>query len=342
MTYSPEKILVIRNDKLGDFMLAYPCFAVLKNSLPDTEITALVPEYTRKMAELCPWIDSIIIDQGRGLGLKGVIAQAKILKKCQFDAVISIFSTARTGIAVFLAGIPDRTAPATKICQIFHNHRLPQRRSKSLKPEYEYNIDLIKYFLEKNNIKVHAAPKPPFLHFNKDEREKLKNSFCRRNQISQNNKLIFIHPGSGGSASNLSIANYGKLASSLKSKNGHTFIITAGPEEKDIAEELLKILPQDRAIIYHSTVGIETFSRHIQFSDLFISGSTGPLHIAGALNCATAAFYPRRRSATALRWQTINAPEKRLVFSPPDSAEPEDLNSIDPEQAAKSISNKFL
>ena len=38
-----KKILVVRNDKIGDFMVCFPAFAMLKQSLPDIEITALVP-----------------------------------------------------------------------------------------------------------------------------------------------------------------------------------------------------------------------------------------------------------------------------------------------------------
>ena len=38
------KILVIRNDKLGDFVQAFPAFAMLKASNPALKLTALVPE----------------------------------------------------------------------------------------------------------------------------------------------------------------------------------------------------------------------------------------------------------------------------------------------------------
>ena len=56
------KILIIRNDKLGDFMLAWPAIALLKKQFPDAEITALVPEYTASIAEQCQWIDKVLID----------------------------------------------------------------------------------------------------------------------------------------------------------------------------------------------------------------------------------------------------------------------------------------
>ena len=51
---------------------------------------------------------------------------------------------------------------------------------------------------------------------------------------------------------------------------------------------------------------------NIACSDLFIAGSTGPLHIAGALNKKTVGFYPSKKSSTSLRWQTINNFHKRL------------------------------
>ena len=94
--------------------------------------------------------------------------------------------------------------------------------------------------------------------------------------------------------------------------------------------------------VYQSTEGLKRFAQHIQFADVFISGSTGPLHIAGALNTATAAFYPRRRSATSLRWQTLNSEDKRLAFSPPETADEHDMGAIDIEHATGEIGSKFL
>ena len=88
--------------------------------------------------------------------------------------------------------------------------------------------------------------------------------------------------------------------------------------------------------------GLRRFAQHIQFADVFISGSTGPLHIAGALDRPTAAFYTRRRSATSLRWQTLNSEGRRLAFSPPETAAPEDMSAVDIEGAADEISRSYL
>ena len=51
-------------------LLSFPALALLKQSLPDTEIHALVQEYTSRMAELCPSIDKLVLDPGKDSGFK--------------------------------------------------------------------------------------------------------------------------------------------------------------------------------------------------------------------------------------------------------------------------------
>ena len=100
------------------------------------------------------------------------------------------------------------------------------------------------------------------------------------------------------------------------------------------------MMEETRHVVYISDQGLSRFAQHIAFADVFISGSTGTLHIAGALDRPTAAFYSGRRSATALRWRTLNSPERRLAFEA--SAEAADMSGMDVEAAAREISERFL
>lgn len=337
-----QKILIIRNDKLGDFMLALPSFALVKQNLPGCEVHALVPEYTKDIAQCCSWIDKIIIDPGQNARISKNISLLKQLSNENYDAVITLFSTTRIGLITKLAGIPYRLAPATKLAQVFYNHRLTQKRSRSEKPEYAYNMDLVSHFLEYNHISDIQEADTPYLAFPEKEIITLKDEFVRNNQIPPDHKLIFIHPGSGGSASNLTPSQFAELANLLESTSGHTIVITAGPGEIAPAKIVANNLSKSPHMIFESNTGLVDFSRHLQFADLFISGSTGPLHIAGALDTPTAGFYPRRQSATPLRWQTLNSPYNRLAFSPDESVAQEDMSAINLAAAADIISKNFL
>lgn len=334
---TPKKILVIRNDKIGDFMLAWPAFALLKKQYPTSEITALVPEYTAPLADQCEWIDKVLIDTKQDSFFNDVLLLSKNIKNKNYDISISFFSELRTAAALWLAGVKTRIGPATKIAQIFLNKTLRQKRSQSKKPEYEYNIDLIKYFVSLCGDKPVTPVEPPFLTFEESEKLTLRKELVSTYSIDNNTHIIFIHPGTGGSAINLSVKQYAELALILSALTSTYFVITAGPDELAVATELSLLLKETKHHIHHSTDGIIHFCKTINLCDVFISGSTGPLHIAGALNVRTVAFYPARQSATALRWMTSNTESKRLAFTITDDPVNLNINAV-----ATSIFNKYL
>lgn len=340
-TKAVKKILIIRNDKLGDFILTLPSFALLKMTYPETEITALVPGYTAPIAEQCEWIDKVLIDNKESSYFKDIFSLSKKIRANNYDASISLFSEFRTAISLWLARVRRRIGPATKLAQLFLNRRVRQKRSRSIKPEYEYNLDLIDYFIKTNGDTPAARQQPPYLVFDRLELDSLKNEFIKAHPPAENTKLIFIHPGTGGSAINLSIEQYAKLATDIAGRNNVYIVISAGPGEHEIAERLSNQLPGVKHHIHYSRTGLIDFCKFIGICDIFIGGSTGPLHIAGALDVRTVAFYPAKRSATPLRWQTLNRADRRLAFT--NTGDSSDGSyRIDLEAAYEAIVEKFL
>ena len=340
MSLNRQNILVIRNDKLGDFMLAWPALASLRRNLPEARIAVLVPEYTAPLARICPSVDEVIVDpclEGEWANGK---AMAALLRSRSFDAVITLFSRFDTGLAVWRAGIPHRYAPATKLAQVFYNRRIPQRRSHSEKPEYEYNLDLVRSFLAEQGVTIQAV-EAPYLRFDEAEIKGLKSAFIKEHGIPARSKLVFVHAGHGGSAANLSLEQYADLVSRLHEAGTYQALLTAGPGEEAAALRLTEMLRVPRTL-YISRKGLVDFAKHLAFADLFISGSTGPLHLAAALDRPTAAFYPRRRSSTPLRWQTVNHESRRLAFTPPGQAGESDMSKVDLNAAAAAIAARFF
>lgn len=334
-----NNILVIRNDKLGDFMLAWPALSQLKNQYPNSSITVLVPAYTEPMAKLCPWIDEILLDDHHKSLLSDALALAQKFRHKNFNVSISLFTETRTALATFLSGIPVRIAPATKLAQIFSNYRLRQRRSESAKPEHEYNTNLARFFIKSQGDNPVLPQQPPYLQFDTAIVQNLRNQYINEHNIAEDTRLIIVHPGSGGSAINFSVEQYAELMKVVAEKTDVHFIITAGPGE-DVTAQKLSLLMQDiNHSVYISTKGLDEFCKFIATSDLFISGSTGTLHIAGALDIPTAAFYPARKSATALRWQTLNQASRRVAFSPEKHTGESDMETIDPVICAQQITD---
>ncbi|TDQ58075.1 ADP-heptose:LPS heptosyltransferase [Mesocricetibacter intestinalis] len=312
-----QKLLVIRNDKLGDFMLAWPAFALLKQSAPTLKLTALVPEYTAPLAEICPYLDEVIID---AKDKKDKVAFQQVLNEIKgrnFDGVISFVSDVYNAKLTWKSAIPYRLAPATKLIQFLYNHRLTQRRSQSAKAEFEYNLDLARAFLADQHLSA-VEPAPPYLTFAPSAVEKQKVFLAESLALSMQKKWLFVHSGSGGSANNLSLRQYADLIEGITDVFDCEVILTAGPNESEKVHQLAGLLQGKQARVYDKNQGLVDFAHSLACADLFMSGSTGPLHLSGALNIPTVGFYPSRLSALPRRWRPINEKGRHIAFMPPE------------------------
>ena len=63
MTKKNQKILIIRNDKIGDFALILPAVASLKKNIPNSKIVCLVSKNVEELAQQCEFIDEVIVDK---------------------------------------------------------------------------------------------------------------------------------------------------------------------------------------------------------------------------------------------------------------------------------------
>jgi ADP-heptose:LPS heptosyltransferase len=306
------RILVVRNDKLGDFMLAWPALALLKRSLPQSHLSVLVPAYTRSLAEVCPWVDHVMSDP----------QDLDQVNRRNFDAVLTLFSTGRIGWQVFKGRIPIRFAPATKWAQVFYNHTVVQRRSRSERPEFIYNLELASALIECLGHEP-AQSSPPYWPMNSDEKTALRDQLANMLGLDAARPWFFLHSGSGGSANNLSIEQYAQLVISIHQQLQQEqralpqWVLTCGPGEEQSVESLHQRIPDDvESVVYRSTEGLAAFAKSIATAQLMVAGSTGPLHVAGALDVPTVGFFPAKRSATPLRWRPCNSEARTLSFSP--------------------------
>jgi ADP-heptose:LPS heptosyltransferase len=285
-------ILVVRNDKLGDFITALPALYVLKHHSPDNRIIVLVAPLNRKLAESCDFIDEVIVDSDEDiLGLAFKIKQAYI------DASITLFSNTRVAIAQFLARIPIRIAPATKIAQIFYNRRITQRRSEVKMAEFEYNLELTKALFK--DIKL-DFPKP-LLHFEDD----IFQAFCEEFTITK--PVVAFHPGFGGSSdANWTLEEYIELVDIACENDTYDVVMTFGPDESKLYERAKELLGESSVIVlYLSRGSVVDFAALISKFKLFVSTSTGTYHLASAGGCETFTFFGNSRFASVARWKGI-------------------------------------
>ena len=290
-----KTILLTRHDKIGDFITALPMAKVLKEQT-NYKIIFLVSNINYPLAKNIPYIDEVVVFE------KDLFKMVKKIKSLKVDVSISAYIDTFLGMVLFLSGIKVRIAPSTKIAQIFFNKKVIQRRSRVEKTEWEYNLDLLKALDKNLNITYHP---PYFLH-----------PFTP----SSLHPFIIFHPGYGGSSDgNLTKEDYWRLI--VKANRFIDVYITFGPDDKKIKDffklkiknEKLKIMVKD------DFKDIWEFAKFIAKSKLFISTSTGPMHLAGLMDVPTLSFFGDSLFASSKRWATISQKSKQNNFEVPQN-----------------------
>jgi ADP-heptose:LPS heptosyltransferase len=334
-------VVVARNDRLGDFILALPCFQLLKRRFPAAELTAYVPEYTREIAGMCPAIDRIVIDPK--LEKKQTISRvSREWRNNRFDALLALRSTWDVSVPGFLARIPVRVGPLTNFYSALFTNGLRQKRSRSVKPEWSYNLDLANHLLHLYGIEGQTQIERPVIHLNADRVSERRQMLRERYGVGLERPLVFVHPGQSGTSNNLSAEQYADLIRGLRSPRGLSLIITAGPGEMPLALKVSSLLGNIEHAVIESTEGLRAFAELLANADVFVASSTGPLHIAGALDRPSAGFYERRSTRGPLRWQTLNSPDRLLSFTPPPGADERDVQATNIDSAVSQINDRFL
>lgn len=279
-------LLITRHDKIGDFLVTLPLCKAIKEQYPNVKISVLVSKINYDFAKNIPFIDDVLLYQKDDFfGMLGTIKAKK------FDVSMSAFIDTRLGWLLFLSGIKTRIAPATKIAQIFFNRKRIQRRSQVAQTEWQYNLDLAQELF--GDIGLDFVR--PLLSFD----------------VLRENRVIF-HMGFGGSSDgNLKPDDYMRLAKLASSKCEVVF--SFGPDDatsKRFVEEHLDF----PALIRDDFSSLWDFALFIASSKLFVSTSTGPMHLAGASNTPTLSFFGNTLFASAKRWATMSEPKLQSNF----------------------------
>ncbi|OGW04874.1 MAG: hypothetical protein A2Z59_03470 [Nitrospinae bacterium RIFCSPLOWO2_02_39_17] len=305
-----KKILITRTDRIGDVVLSTPVFKSLKNSFPSISISVLVRPYTKDIVTNNPNIDEVIIydPEGEHRTIRGLLKLAKEIREKGFDTALILFLNFKVGLLTYLSGIPRRIGPAAKLAQIFLTDRIKQHRSKVDKHETDYNLELTE-ILGVKPIRQSEIYIP-------DEITKKVNVFFSE-LLTHNSQLITpivgIHPGSGGSARNWKFERYIELADKVIEKTGAAVFVTGGPGEEELLDKIIGSI-KGKAVKYISYDGVKELASVIKKFNVMVGPSTGPIHIATAVDTPVVSIYCPLFVCQPKRWGPIG--EKDIALMP--------------------------
>lgn len=288
-----KKILIIRNDRLGDIVLALPSILLLKELHPHSEIYFLASPAVAPLLEHINDIHEVIVSES---GNNSQIVRK--LKEINISTAFCLYPTFQNVFNLVRAIIPERVGTSRRWYSLLFTKRLNISRRGGKRHEALLNLDLIS-----QNRKMEQYPFPEIAI----PAETLKSigKLLKSINVQDNKPIVILHPGSGLSAVNWSILRFRELAKLLVLNESVEVVITGIASESELCKE---VAIEGSANLCGQT-DLIGMSALIHKSAILISNSTGPLHLAIALGCKVIGLYPPKRDCLPERWGPYMHPE---------------------------------
>ena len=282
----PERILVVSDINIGDAIITQSFISPLKESYPETEISYAYQSKAYPLIRANPNIDrhfplftSIAYPSRRDCkSLKSLI------EKYNFDLILNF--------CPYISSNSFRSAKSS----IIHPIRFMANTIRS----YVSNNQKAQITLQMSKYAQELIEKFPFTPQARDTSKSDFSCFhlyltqepytetkkiMKKLKIDPEVKKVFYNPDTASQYTLIPIDFQIKILKTILSNKNVDLLLNCGYTFKGIERELLKEIPQSlkkRVILIPREVPLDAFAVLTDHSDMFISGDTGPLHIAAA------------------------------------------------------------
>jgi ADP-heptose:LPS heptosyltransferase len=298
----PRKILCFRLERIGDLLMTGPALAELRALAPEgATIDLVVGSWNREIAAALPGIDRVetldaewLARAGSGQAPLGLALHAARWRSRRYDLAINFEPDIRTNIALAAAGAGRTIGFASG------------GGGPLLDVAVEY--DPTRHTVDNARTLVHVAcggaPTSPVAwalrvpEAQRDTARQILAPFAGRLTAG-------IHVSGGRAIKQWPEARFREVAERLVRDRSAGIVLTGTPADRAQVESVRSALPADRVIDVSGGTDLLTTAAVIAELDLFITGDTGPMHLANAVGTPVVAVFgpsdPRRYAPRGVR-----------------------------------------
>lgn len=268
----------------------------------------LIRRYTSELVEENEYVDQILYYDEAGGALTPLLQLISNLREQRYDVVIHTQPRPRLALVTWVANIPVRIGTGYRWYSFFYNKKVYEHRKYALKHELEYNLNLLSAI----GCSYDGVEIQPTLAVNNDALETMR-VLLKKKGVQKGERIVIIHPGSGGSARGWSYGRFGELAHRLGNISSVRVVITGKKEEEELVNNVISTAGT-KALPLVEFGSVREFAALAKLSSLFISNSTGPIHLAAAVGTPVIGLYPQLTPQNATRWGPYTT--NKTIFSP--------------------------
>ncbi|MEO8199170.1 MAG: glycosyltransferase family 9 protein [Gemmatimonadota bacterium] len=273
-----HRILAIRFSSIGDILLTTPLLRAIRRRLPDAYLAMLTKDQFAPLVQDNPRLNDVIT-LGKDQSLASLAGDLRAKK---FTHILDLHGSLRTRALRLL--VPARWSG-------YHNHRVAReiliRFKRNLYPR-EIPVPE-RYFDAARELGVQPDGDPPEFFL----REKAKteaSDWLVAGGLPVDRGMVAIAPGAAHNTKRWPVEYWQSLAHSLTTR-GVPIVVVGGPEDREIAQTVTASGEGGLAMNAAGQFGLQGTGALLGLSRALISGDTGVMHMATAVNIPVIALF---------------------------------------------------
>lgn len=283
---SITRILVVRQDaRLGNLVLMSPLLSALKAALPDAELDVLISEGFEGALAGNPNVDRVLVFRKRRARLfpwtyAGLVRQ---VRKAGYDLAVDVSNgyhfSLNGALLTWLSGARYRVGYDRGDAGAFMNVLIP------LPPPDTHMADAMRDIVKPilPGILEYQA-----VFYVSEEDRSFAAVWLHEREITEYDSYFVIHPGGKGKKS-WGAQNFAGLIDRMAGVTGVRMVVAGSGAERERITEMRRLSRCGFDVLEGVTVG--QMAAVIERCDLFVSGDTGPMHVATALGRPAVAVF---------------------------------------------------
>jgi len=268
----PRSILIVRLGALGDLVHALPAVAALRAEWPDARIDWLVDRRYAALLELVPVVDrALVLRPPEGAPLRTVLRQ---LRAARYDVAIDFQGLMKSAVLARLSGARVVAGFVARQLRepaagLFYTTRIEgDDRAHVVRK----NLSLV----EALGVTVRDVASPL-----KVSPSAVPDQVRQLLSLSAGGRFAVVNPGAGWPNKQWPADRYGRIAEHVRSSHGLPSIVTWGPKEQLLADDVAAA--SGGAAVPAPSTTLADLVELCRAAALVIGGDTGPLQLAAAV-----------------------------------------------------------
>lgn len=283
---SPRRIVCFRLERIGDLLMTLPAIARLRAAFPAASIDIVVGSWNREIASAIPGIGRVetleaawLSRNGNGTGLPGLVRAGMRWRSRRYDLALNFEPDIRSNLVMaavgarWSAGFGSGGGGALLDSVVEYDTTLHATDNA---------CELVAAVTDHAATDVAAG-----LNIPDSDRAQATQLLARFDGV----RRIGIHVSGGRPIKQWPESRFRALAERLVGGRDAAIVLTGAAADRALVDNVRGALPPDRVIDLSGDRSLLAVAAVLEQLDLFVTGDTGPMHLAGAVGTPIVAIF---------------------------------------------------